>query len=93
MGINNTVLQMLSEDSKRGRVLGVNTSCNWGIMAVVIMLFGFLAKSIGSEKVLILIGLMTILSGLLYIWSVKAQRKDLDTLYKEREVEPGHEPI
>jgi len=93
MGINNTVLQMLSEDSKRGRVLGVNTSCNWGIMALVIMVFGFLAKSIGTEKVLILIGTLTILSGFIYLWSVKAQRRTLDAIYKEREVEPGHEPI
>jgi hypothetical protein len=62
-------------------------------MAVVIMLFGFLAKSIGTEKVLILIGSLTILSGLIYLWSVAAQRKTLDVIYKEREVEPGHEPI
>lgn len=93
MGINNTVLQMLSEDSKRGRVLGVNTSCNWGIMAVIIMLFGFLAKSIGTEKVLICIGAMTVLSGILFIWIMKKQKPTLQVLYKEREIEPGHEPI
>lgn len=42
MGINNTVLQMLTEESKRGRVLGVNTSFNWGVMAIVIMMLAIL---------------------------------------------------
>jgi MFS family permease len=93
MGINNTVLQMLSEDSKRGRVLGVNTSCNWGIMAVVLMIFGFLAKSIGIEKVMVLIGVLTVLSGVLFIWSLKRQKQALGIMYQERGIEPGHEPI
>jgi MFS family permease len=93
MGINNTILQMLTEDSKRGRVLGVNTSCNWGIMAVVIMLFGFLAKSIGTENVLILIGALTVLSGVIYILSLKSQRPMLAVMYKECNIAPDHEPI
>lgn len=93
MGINNTVLQMLSEDSKRGRVLGVNTSCNWGIMALIIMLFGFMAKSFGTEIVLILIGVLTVLSGVIFLWIMKNQKPMLQTMYKEREIEPGHEPI
>ncbi len=93
MGINNTVLQILTEDSMRGRVLGVNTSFNLGLMAILIMLLGFLAGSIGTESVLIIIGIATILTALLYMLSIKKQRSILTEMYKERNVEAGQEPI
>lgn len=93
LGINNTVLQILTEDSIRGRVLGVNTSFNLGLMAIFIMLLGFLAGSIGSEIVMQISGAAAIISGILYMISIKRQRPILDQIYKERGIEAGKEPI
>lgn len=93
MGINNTVLQMLTEESKRGRVLGVNTSFNWGVMSIVIMVFGYLAKYIGMEITIIIVGIMTISSGFVFAMAMKKQLPVLQQIYKDRGVEAGHEPF
>ncbi|HMT12594.1 MAG TPA: hypothetical protein PKA39_13335, partial [Ignavibacteria bacterium] len=93
MGINNTVLQMLTEESKRGRVLGVNTSFNWGVMAIVIMMFGYLAKYIGMEITILIVGGLTIASGFVFALALKKEMPVLEQMYKDRGVEAGHEPI
>ncbi|MBL8016796.1 MAG: hypothetical protein JNK43_05960, partial [Ignavibacteria bacterium] len=93
MGINNTVLQMLTEESKRGRVLGVNTSFNWGVMALVIMIFGYVAKYIGMEVTILIVGGLTIASGFVFALAMKKEMPVLQEMYKERGVEAGHEPI
>ncbi len=93
MGINNTVLQMLTEDSKRGRVLGVNTSFNWGVMSIVIMLFGYVAKYTGMETTIIIIGALTVLSGIVFVISLKKQRPMLEQIYTERGIDPEHKPF
>lgn len=93
MGINNTVLQMLTEDSKRGRVLGVNTSFNWGVMSIFVMIFGYAAKYLGMEATIIIVGIMTIISGFVFVWSMKKDMPVLKQMYIDRGVEPGHEPF
>ncbi|MCC7159454.1 MAG: MFS transporter [Ignavibacteria bacterium] len=93
MGINNTVLQMLTEESKRGRVLGVNTSFNWGVMSIVIMIFGYLAKYIGMEVTIIIVGVLTIASGFIFALTMKKYLPVLKQMYAVRGVEPGHEPF
>jgi MFS family permease len=93
MGINNTVLQMLTEDSKRGRVLGVNTSFNWGVMSIFVMIFGYVAKYIGMEFTIIIVGAMTVISGFVFVLSMKKQRPMLQQMYAERGIDAGHEPF
>jgi MFS family permease len=93
MGINNTVLQMLTEDSKRGRVLGVNTSFNWGVMSIFVMIFGYAAKYIGMEFTIIIVGAMTVISGFVFVWSMKRDLPVLKQMYIDRGVEEGHEPF
>lgn len=93
MGINNTVLQMLTEDSKRGRVLGVNTSFNWGVMSIFVMIFGYAAKYFGMETTIIIVGVMTIFSGFVFVWSMKKQRPMLQQMYAERGIDAEHEPF
>lgn len=93
MGINNTVLQMLTEDSKRGRVLGVNTSFNWGVMSIFVMIFGYVAKYVGMEFTIIIVGAMTVISGFVFVWSMKKDMPVLKQMYIDRGVEPGHEPF
>ena len=93
MGINNTVLQMLTEEPKRGRVLGVNTSFNWGVMALVIMALGYLAKYLGMEITIIIVGAITVLSGFVFAFTMKTQMPVLQQMYKDRGVESGHEPF
>jgi MFS family permease len=93
MGINNTVLQMLTEDSKRGRVLGVNTAFNWGVMSIIIMLLGYLAKYIGMETAIIIVGAVTVLSGIIFVLALKRQRPMLEQIYVEQKVDPEHAPF
>lgn len=93
MGIGNTVIQMFTEDTKRGRVLGINTMFSWGVMSLLIMLFGSIAKSLGMENVLIIIGAMSVISGIVYIMTLKRQRPVLETIYRERSIPPDLEPI
>lgn len=93
MGINNTVLQMLTEDSKRGRVLGVNTSFNWGVMSIIIMLFGYIAKYAGMELTIIIVGALTILSGVIFLLALKKQKTVLEQMYSERGIDSEHAPF
>jgi MFS family permease len=93
MGIGNTLLQLLSEEGKIGRVLGTNTMMSWGFASLVMMLFGFLAKPIGIEAVMIIIGIMAIISGVIYIISIKAQRPKLNELYQLRNIPPERQPV
>jgi len=93
MGINNTVLQMLTEDSKRGRVLGVNTSFNWGVMSIFVMIFGYAAKYIGMEFTIIIVGAMTVISGFVFVLSMKKQRPMLQQMYTERGIDAEHQPF
>jgi MFS family permease len=93
IGISNTVLQILTEVSMRGRVLGVYLSFNWGITAIATMLLGFLASGIGTEPLLNIIGAAAILAGIIYILSIKKQRPMLNEMHKERDMDEGHELI
>jgi MFS family permease len=84
MGVSNTVLQLLTDEPRRGRVLGVNTMGSWGIMAIAMAAFGALATVIGIEYVLLIAGALCFVVGMVYVISLPWQKPKLGALYRER---------
>lgn len=93
IGICNSVLQILTEDSMRGRVIGAYLSLNWGITAIATLMFGFLADEIGTDQSLMIIGVLPVLAGLFYMLSLKLQKPEFEKVYMERNIDPDHRPI
>ncbi|HEX2787076.1 MAG TPA: MFS transporter [Ignavibacteria bacterium] len=86
MGMSNTLLQLLSDPDKCGRVLGVNTMFCWGVSSVIMMLFGFFISSLGLQTIMIIVSLLVLASGVIYIAALKFQKPVFSKLYKLRNI-------
>ena len=93
MGVSNTVLQLLTDEERRGRVLGINTMGSWGVMAVMIVVLGARAGAWGITTALVLAGLLCIAAAGLYLISLPWQRQLLRSLSEERGIGPADELI
>ena len=93
MGVSNTVLQLLTDEERRGRVLGINTMGSWGIMAVMIVVLGAIASAWGITVALILAGLLCFAAAGIYLVSLPWQRPLLRALSDERGIGPEEELI
>ncbi|MGB9668311.1 MAG: MFS transporter [Thermosulfidibacteraceae bacterium] len=63
--LTNSFIQILVPDSLRGRIMGIYTSLFIGIAPIGSLIIGLLAEHVGIIKTLILIGSITILSGII----------------------------
>jgi MFS family permease len=93
MGVSNTVLQLLTDEERRGRVLGINTMGAWGIMAVMLVVLGTIAGMWGITFAATLAGLLCFVAAGIYLVSLPWQRRRLQVLYMERGISPGDELI
>jgi MFS family permease len=64
---SNTLLQHLTDDNKRGRVMGFFTAAFMGMMPLGSLLAGALASKIGSPNTLLISGLSCILGSLFFV--------------------------
>ncbi len=93
MGVSNTVLQLLTDEDRRGRVLGINTMGAWGVMAVMLVVLGAIASMWGITFAATLSGLLCFIAAGIYLISLPWQRPLLKALYTERGISPDDELI
>jgi MFS family permease len=72
---NNTVLQSLTDDDKRGRVMSFYAMAFMGMMPFGSLLAGFLASKIGAPNALLISGVSCILGGCLFSIKVPAIKR------------------
>jgi MFS family permease len=93
MGIGNVALQIITDDHRRGRVLGFMEMCIYGLMALFSLVAGLLSHLLGLRVFIvgsaIAVGVVTVA----YIISIPGQRKDLDRLYAAQNVKPEDRPL
>ena len=80
---SNTVLQLIVENSKRGRVMGFYAICFMGMAPFGNLLAGTLANYLGTPNTLILGGLVCIISSLIFIQNLPFLTKLINLKYQE----------
>ena len=80
---SNTVLQLIVENSKRGRVMGFYAMCFMGMAPFGNLLAGTLANYLGTPNTLILGGLVCIISSLIFIQNLPFLTKLINLKYQE----------
>ena len=77
------LLQLIVEDSKRGRVMGFYAMCFMGMAPFGNLLAGTLANYLGTPNTLILGGLLCIISSLVFIQNLPFLTKLINLKYQE----------
>lgn len=81
MASSNTILQTISDDDKRGRVMSFYTMAFMGIAPFGSLLAGTLASKIGAPNTLIVGGISCILGGVIFASKLKTLRKLVHPIY------------
>jgi len=92
-GIANSVLQILTDDSLRGRVLGFNQMSVNGFMSVFSLIAGTAAHLLGMPLVIIATAVMVALAVAAYVFSIPGQRANLEALYAARNLSADERPL
>jgi MFS family permease len=77
----NTILQMISESAKRGRVMGYFTMAFMGMMPFGSLLGGAIASHFGAPRALVFSGILCAVSAAVYFAFVPAIGRALRSLY------------
>ena len=64
---SNTILQTITEDDKRGRVMGFYTMAIMGTAPFGSLIAGFLAKTIGTQETILIAGVSCVAGALLFL--------------------------
>jgi len=78
---SNTILQTISDDDKRGRVMGFYTMAFMGTAPFGSLLAGTLGSKIGAPNTLILSGASCILGGIIFAAKIKRLRELIRPIY------------
>ncbi len=88
MALSNTVLQVIVEDDKRGRVMSFYTMSLMGMAPLGSLLSGFLAGRIGVLHTLMIGGLACALASLVFALRIKALQQMLHPVYRKMGIVP-----
>ena len=80
----NTLLQTISEDNKRGRVMSFYSMALMGISPIGNLIAGTMASKIGIPVTLIISGIITILAGFWFLYNRNTLRNQLRPIYVEK---------
>lgn len=80
----NTLLQVIVDEDKRGRVMSIFTMCLFGIPPAGSLIYGFLSKSIGLDNVMIIAGIVCVVTGLIFIKMRPIIRKHMRKVYVKK---------
>jgi MFS family permease len=81
MASSNTILQTISEDDKRGRVMSFYTMSFMGMVPFGSLLAGTLAGTIGAPITLLLSGIACILAAIVFAMKLPSLRKQIRPIY------------
>ena len=88
MALSNTVLQVIVEDDKRGRVMSFYTMSFMGVAPLGSLLAGYLASRIGAPDTLMIGGLVCVLAALVFALRIGELQRMLHPLYRKMGVIP-----
>jgi len=80
----NTMLQIISEDAKRGRVMSFYAMALMGTSPIGNLLAGSIASGIGIPKTLFICGIITLFSGIWFEFNRKSLQKYVNPIYIEK---------
>jgi MFS family permease len=85
----NTLLQTITTEDKRGRVMSFYSMALMGIYPLGNLLVGSVASGIGIPSTLLIMGFITILSGFLFSKVIYSLREDIHHIYRNKGLIPG----
>jgi MFS family permease len=88
MAASNTILQTISEDEKRGRVMSFYSMAFQGVAPFGSLVAGGLATHIGAPHTLMLGGSICMLGAALFAWQLPALRKLVRPIYIQMGIVP-----
>jgi MFS family permease len=92
MASSNTMLQTLSDDDKRGRVMGFYTIAYRGMVPIGSLLAGTLAAGVGAPATLALCGVCCILGAAQFAGKLRVLREDIRPIYVRMGILPEASP-
>ncbi|MFA6187071.1 MAG: MFS transporter [Phycisphaerae bacterium] len=81
----NIILQTIVDDDKRGRVLSLHTMSFIGIVPFGNLLAGFVAEHIGAPKTLLISGILSIATMLMFLRQLPEIRRLIEPIYLKKE--------
>lgn len=78
---SNTILQTITDDDKRGRIMSFYTMAVMGTAPFGSLLSGAMAKAIGTPVTVLIFGIITILSGLFFFRKLPELRNLVRPIY------------
>jgi len=88
MAAGNTILQMIVDDDKRGRVMSLYTMAFIGMAPFGSLLAGSLAAKIGAPNTLFFGGVCCITGSLVFFWKLPFIRKKIHPVYVKKGIIP-----
>jgi MFS family permease len=89
MAASNTVIQTLTPEDKRGRVMSYYTMAFMGTAPFGSLLAGTLASRIGAPHTVMVTGTCCILGSIWFTTQLKAVRREMRPIYREMGIIPG----
>ncbi|HEX7078485.1 MAG TPA: MFS transporter [Candidatus Eisenbacteria bacterium] len=93
MASSNTVLQTLTDDDKRGRVMSFYSMAFFGMAPLGSLIAGSLASGIGAPQTILVGGLACVLGALLFFRKIPALRKFARPVYARLGILPGPDEV
>jgi MFS family permease len=84
----NTMLQTIADEDKRGRVMSFYAMALMGTMPIGNLLAGSIASGIGVPHTLLIMGIITVVSGLCFELNRKSLRKYIHPIYIRKGIMP-----
>ncbi|MCX7784778.1 MAG: MFS transporter [candidate division WOR-3 bacterium] len=88
MASSNTFLQTIVDDDKRGRVMSFYTLAFMGTMPLGSLLAGFLASKIGAQNTVLIGGLVSIVSAIIFAQKLPYLRTIIRPIYQKMGILP-----
>lgn len=85
---SNTILQTITDDDKRGRVMGFYSMAIMGTAPFGSLMAGSLAKIIGTPYTILFVGTATIIGGLYFLKQLPELKREVLPLYLNLEIIP-----
>lgn len=88
MASSNTILQTISEDAKRGRVMSFYAMAFSGVAPFGSLIAGAVAVRIGAPQTLMIGGMVCVLGGALFAWQLPGLRRIVRPIYVQMGILP-----
>lgn len=89
----NAIVQAIVPEDRIGRVVGIYGMCSIGMVAIGNLVVGSLAHHFNLADVIAVAGLISVLTGVIYLLFLPLLRRKLQAVYQKRELSHEQQPI